>query len=73
MKSPSQGGFILTNTNQAVTTLRNRSQLTGSYFKKKSEWSIQYNTTWRDSRKEYDNKEERFIGREYDIIRNQYD
>jgi hypothetical protein len=71
MKSPSRGGFILANTNQAITTMRNRSQLTGSYFKKKSEWNIQYNTTWRDSKKEYDNKIERFIGREYDIIRNQ--
>ena len=71
MKTPVQGGFIMANTNQAITTMRNRSQLTGSYFKKKSEWSMQYNTTWRDSKKVYDNKNERFIGREYDVIRRQ--
>jgi len=41
------GGLVSVNTNNALTTFRNRANINGTYHVGKSEWSINYNTLWR--------------------------
>lgn len=65
------GGLVSVNTNNALTTFRNRANINGTYHVGKSEWSINYNTLWRKSGHEYTDKDERFVGRTDDIIRSQ--
>ncbi len=71
MKPTHSGGFLMVNTNNAITTFRNRAQISASYHVKKSEWTFNYNTIFRDSKNEYTNLSEKYIGREFDVIREQ--
>lgn len=71
MKPRQEGGSIMIQADNAVTTLRSNTIIGGSYFYKKSEWSLNYNNIWRKSTKQYSDIREQYIGRETAILRNQ--
>lgn len=71
MKPSYEGGSVLARTNNALTTTRSNTLVNSSYYHKKSEWNFSYDNVWRESKKEYTNAYEEFIGREYPIIREQ--
>lgn len=56
---------------EAVTSLRSIATIAGTYYYKKSEWSINYGNTWQKNTKQYSDAQEQYIGRENIIYRNQ--
>ena len=71
MRDLPDGGQVAVSTNNALTTFRNRANVNAAYHMGKSEWSLNYNTLWRKSKHEHTDKDERFVGRTDDIVRQQ--
>lgn len=46
MKPRQEGGTIMVELDEAVTSLRSIATIAGTYYYKKSEWSINYGNTW---------------------------
>lgn len=71
MKPRQEGGTIMVELDEAVTSLRSIATIAGTYYYKKSEWSINYGNTWQKNTKQYSDAQEQYIGRENIIYRNQ--
>ncbi len=71
MKPRQEGGSIMTEVNEALTSLRSNISIAGTYYLKKSEWSLIYDNTWQKNTKQYSDIQEQFVGRENVIYRNQ--
>ena len=71
MKPRQEGGTIMVELDEAVTSLRSIATIAGTYYYKKSEWSINYGNTWQKNTKQYSDDQEQYIGRENIIYRNQ--
>lgn len=71
MKPRQEGGTIMVELDEAVTSLRSIATIAGTYYYKKSEWSINYGNTWQKNAKQYSDAQEQYIGRENIIYRNQ--
>ncbi len=71
LKQRQEGGSVRVETNNALSTLRSNSLVAGSYVYKKSEWMLAYNNIWRNSKKQYTNQNEKYIGKDYPIERKQ--
>lgn len=71
MKPRQEGGTIMVELDEAVTSLRSIATIAGTYYYKKSEWSINYGNTWQKNTKQYSDAQEQYVGRENIIYRNQ--
>ena len=71
MKPRQEGGTIMVELDESVTSLRSIATIAGTYYYKKSEWSINYGNTWQKNTKQYSDAQEQYIGRENIIYRNQ--
>ena len=71
MKPRQEGGTIMVELAEAVTSLRSIATIAGTYYYKKSEWSINYGNTWQKNTKQYSDAQEQYVGRENIIYRNQ--
>ena len=71
MKPRQEGGTIMVELDEAVTSLRSNATIAGTYYFKKSEWSINYSNTWQKNTKQYTNVQEQYIGNDNLIYRNQ--
>ncbi len=71
MKPRQEGGTIMVELDEAVTSLRSNATVAGTYYYKKSEWTLNYGNTWQKNTKQYSDVQEQFVGRESIIYRNQ--
>lgn len=71
MKPRQEGGTIMTQIDEAVTSLRSNISIAGTYYYKKSEFSLNYSNTWQKSTEQYSLTQEQYIGRDDIITRSQ--
>lgn len=71
MKPRQEGGNVLASFDASPMTGYINTQIAGSYYHKKSEWSLNYYNGWRDYDEQYVSVGEQYIGREETIVRRQ--
>lgn len=71
MKPRQEGGTIMVELDEVVTSLRSNVIISGTYYYRKSEWSVNYDNTWQKNTKQYSDVQEQYIGRENIVYRNQ--
>lgn len=69
LKPRDEGGSLMVQSDNALTTLRSNTNISGTYYYKKSEWSLDFGNIWRKSTKQYTVNDEDYIGRENTISR----
>lgn len=69
LKPRDEGGSLMVQSDNALTTLRSNTNISGTYYYKKSEWSLDLGNIWRKSTKQYTETSEEYIGRENTIFR----
>lgn len=69
LKNDSKGGSLHTRTGVTLTTPRINGELGLSYNRNRSEWSLNYDNTWRNSTHQYTNNNETYNGIGYTIER----
>lgn len=71
LKPRREGGSFMASVDEALNVLRSNISLSGTYYHKKSEWSLYYGNRWHRRTKQSTDIQEQFIGRENTIYRNQ--
>lgn len=69
MKPRQDGGSVTASVNSALTTGNINANVGGTYYYKKSEWSLNYNNNWRRYDDQRISSTEQFIGRDMPIQR----
>ncbi|MBQ9076614.1 MAG: TonB-dependent receptor [Muribaculaceae bacterium] len=69
MKPKQEGGSVLADVNASPMTGFINSRISGTYYHKKSEWSLTYANSWRDYDKQYISNRSEYIGRDEAITR----
>lgn len=69
LKPRDEGGSLMVQSDNALTTLCSNTNISGTYYYKKSEWSLDIGNIWRKSTKQYTVNDEDYIGRENTISR----
>ena len=71
LKNDFDGGSLHTRAGVTVTTPRMNGEVGVTYNNKRSEWSLNYDNVWRKSTKQYTDNYETYIGKDYEIERQQ--
>lgn len=71
LKENFDGGSLHTRAGVTVTTPRMNGEVGFTYNTKRSEWSLNYDNVWRKSTKQYTDNYESYIGKDYEIERQQ--
>lgn len=71
LKNDTDGGSVHTRAGVTVTTPRTSGEVGFTYNNKSSEWSLNYDNVWRNSSKQYTDNYETYIGKNYEIERQQ--
>lgn len=69
MKPKQEGGSILADVNGSPMTGFLNAGVAGTYYHKKSEWSLTYSNSWRDYDKQFIGEQAEYIGRNEPVIR----
>lgn len=69
MKPRQDGGSVTANVNSALTTGNINANVGGTYYYKKSEWSLNYDNSWRRYDDQRISSTEQFIGRDMPVKR----